>query len=242
MKPFLTLPFKSEFYYGVTRFSNRVRGSYKIGGGWFYKPTDLVTKFVEHNRHFGIDFSLPRRTPVLASASGWALASYHHYLLRQKKDRRRFLRWKGRLVGVGQGNFVIIYHPKPNCFTQYGHLEKINPAIPFYKPEKKRGLIQPSVKKFQPRFFNKKNACRVKRGEVIGWVGDSGIIGGWDEPHLHFEVYRYRDKEGRKPEDSYLDPYDIRKTAEHYPWPKHKRPLGDRHLWILGRNGLPKYP
>lgn len=226
VKPFLTLPFKSELY--------------KIDGGWFYKPADLVTKMGGSNRHYGTDFTLTRGTPVLAAASGRAIASYHHYLLRQKEDRRRFIRYKGKLMGNGQGNFVIIYHLKQKLFTQYGHLEKLDPRIPFYKPEKKRGLVQPPVKKFQPCFFSKKNAWRVKRGEVIGWVGDSGIIGGWDEPHLHFEIYRYRDKEGRKPKDSYLDPYDIYETAEHYPWLKHKRELGKNYLWILGKDGLPR--
>lgn len=225
MKPFLTLPFKSELY--------------KIGGGWFYRSEDLVTKFVGHNRHFAVDFKLPRKTPILAAASGWAIASYHHYLLRQKKDRRRFIRFRGISVGVGQGNFVIVHHPKQKLFTQYGHLEKINPQIFFYRPKKKRALFQPPVKKFQPRFFNRKNARWVKKGEVIGWVGESGIIGGWDEPHLHFEVYRYRDKEGRKPKDSYLDPYDIYKTADYYPWSGHKHKLGKNHLWVLGRKGLP---
>lgn len=226
MKPFLTLPFKSELC--------------KIGGGWFYRQKDLVAKIGGFNRHSGIDFVLKRGTPILVAAPGWAVASYHHFLFRNREDRRRFIRYRGRLMGMGQGNFVIIYHPKRGCFTQYGHLERANPMIPFYKPEKKRGLVQPPVKKFQPRFFNKRNARRVKRGEIIGWVGDSGIIGGWDEPHLHFEVYRYRDKEGRKPKDSYLDPYDIYKTAKYYPWPGHKRPLGDNHLWVLGKDRLPK--
>lgn len=224
--PILTLPFES--------------GLYEISAGWFYGSLDLVTKFAAHNQHRGVDFNLMRGTPVSAAASGWAIASYHQYLFRNEKDRRRFVRYKGKLCGMGQGNFVIIYHPKRRLFTQYGHLEKLNPAIPFYKPEKKRGLVQPPVKKFQSRFFNKKNAHRVKRGEVIGWVGDSGIIGGWDKPHLHFEVYRYRDKEGKKPEDSHLDPYDLYKTAKHYPWPGHKRLLGNNHLWVLGEDGLPR--
>lgn len=226
MKPFLTLPFKSELH--------------EIGGGWFYGSSDLITKVGKSNHHFAVDFYLPRGTPVLAAASGWAIASYHHFLLRDRKDRRRFIRYKGKLFGSGQGNFVIIYHPKQKLFTQYGHLERINPTIPFYKPEKKRGLVQPPVKKFQPRFFNRENAQRVQRGEVIDWVGDSGIIGSWDQPHLHFEVYRYRDKDGGKPKDSYIDPYDIYKTAKDYPWPGHKRPLGDNHLWILGKNRLPR--
>ncbi len=227
MKPFLTLPFKLELY--------------KIGGGWFYRPQDLITKVGGSNRHFAIDLYLSQGTPVLAAASGWAISSYHHFLLRKKSDRRRFIRYRGKLFGSGQGNFVVIYHPRQRLFTQYGHLERVNPTIPFYKPKKKRGLVQPPVERFQPRLFNQKNARRVKGGEVIGWVGGSGIIGGWDKPHLHFELYRYRDREGKKPGDSFLDPYDIYKTANHYPWPGHKRPMGDNHLWVLGKRGLPSH-
>ena len=227
MKKFFTLPFNYK--------------NYVVGGGWFYDPTDLIVQSGGDVSHYSIDFDLPQNTPVLAAADGWALSSYHRRLVRNPSDKRKFIRLKGKLVGSAQGNFVIIYHPQQKLFTQYGHLERVLESIPFYEPHKGRGVAVPPTPKFQASFFGKKTACWVKRGEQIGWVGSTGI-GEWVDSHIHFEVYQYRDKDGGKPKDSYLDPYDIRKSSKYYPWPSHQRKMGEKHLWLLNKDGLPAFP
>ena len=94
IKPFLELPFKEK--------------KYKITAGWFYDAKDFITKKLGSNRHFAIDFGLKEGTSVIAAASGWAISSYHHFLIKNQKDKRKFIRYKGNLVSSGQGNFVII--------------------------------------------------------------------------------------------------------------------------------------
>jgi len=218
VKPFLELPFKER--------------AYKITGGWFYDSEEFITKTLESNKHYAIDFKLSKGTPVTAAASGWAITSYHHFLLKNQKDRRRFVRYKGKLASSGQGNFVIIYHPKQRLFTQYGHLENVDANIPFCTPEKRRGRIVPPTAKFQPEFFTKQNALWVRQGQIIGHVGTSGLLGSWSDPHLHFEVYKYRDEDGGKPKDSYIDPYGIYGSSKSYPSPNHATKVGTEQLWL----------
>ena len=65
-------------------------------------------------------------------------------------------------TGNGYGNHVIINHGY-GYETLYGHMVRV----------KARG------------------GQKVKRGEVIGWVGSTGKSTG---PHCHYEVHKYRDK------------------------------------------------
>jgi len=218
IEPFLQLPFKEK--------------AYKITSGWFYNPEEFITKTLGSNKHYAVDFKLNKGTPIMAAAPGWAIASYHHYLLRSRKDERKFIRYKGKLASNDQGNFVIIYHPKQQLFTQYGHLENVDANIPYYSPEKKRGQMIPPIAKFQPEFFVKQNALWLEQGQIIGYAGTSGLLGDWSEPHLHFEIYRYRDEHGRKLEDSYIDPYDIYRISKSYPFPGHEAKMGANRLWI----------
>lgn len=218
IEPFLNLPFKSS--------------KYRITGGWFYDNKSFIADKLRSNNHYAIDLELKRGTPVVAAAAGWAIASYHHFLIKDHRDKRRFVRHKGKLVSSGQGNFVIIYHPKQELFTQYAHMENIDPCIPLHNPTKARGKVLPPTEKFQPKFFTKRNALWVEQGQIIGSVGTSGLLGSWSSPHLHFEVYKYRDKDGGKPKDSYLDPYDIYDVSSFYPFPGHHVKTGNNQLWL----------
>lgn len=89
----------------------------------------------------------------------------------------------GKLVrvfvsAVGYGNALYIEHPDGKM-TVYGHLQRFNPEI------------REMVRRFQyaeKSFYVDKNVRKAnitfKKGDIIGYSGDSGSSGG---PHLHFE-------------------------------------------------------
>lgn len=63
-------------------------------------------------------------------------------------------------VPTGYGKYVLIYHPD-SSLTLYGHLSD----------------------------WNIESATKVKRGDIIGFVGKTGNAGSrYIEPHLHFEI------------------------------------------------------
>jgi murein DD-endopeptidase MepM/ murein hydrolase activator NlpD len=105
----------------------------------------------------------------------------------------------------GVGTRVLIRHVLPSgrvLFTYYGHLRKIAPKIAV------------GTNRF---------STRVKRGEVIGWAGKTGLPG--TGTHLHFELLR-------KP-GAWIDPYDIHSTRGKYPDPAGRNSLvsGPHHWW-----------
>ncbi len=107
------------------------------GFGW---RTDPFTK--KRKRHWGMDFSAERGTPIYATGDGKI----------SRADNR----------AAGFGNHVRIDHGF-GYVSIYAHMEKI------------------SVRK----------GNRVKRGDIIGYVGSSGRS---VAPHLHYEIT----KDGRK--------------------------------------------
>lgn len=219
-----------------------VRGKYKITEGWLYSEQEKKIHGLEF--HGGVDFAQPRNSPVYAAASGWAIASYSSNPFHDQKTGKS-RRYRGKIVGMGLGNFVQIYHPDAKRFTQYGHLGKVTENIPFTKPRKlKDGRLIPVGHKVKPRDLKSYlKAVWVKRGEVIGYVGDSGLTLGykdyperpnpkkypsWDETHLHFEEF-VRNSRGLKQRH---DPFDVYSSYEKYSWPGHKKFVGKNQLWI----------
>jgi murein DD-endopeptidase MepM/ murein hydrolase activator NlpD len=75
----------------------------------------------------------------------------------------------------GYGNWVKIGH-EGNLATGYAHLSRIAPGV--------------------------KRSARVRQGQVIGYVGSTGLSTG---PHLHFELHR-----GGRP----IDPLTMARTAQ----------------------------
>jgi len=75
----------------------------------------------------------------------------------------------------GYGNWVKIAH-EGNLATGYAHLSRIAPGV--------------------------KRSARVRQGQVIGYVGSTGLSTG---PHLHFELHR-----GGRP----IDPLTMARTAQ----------------------------
>jgi len=113
--------------------------------------------------HSGIDFPVGQKEglPVFAIADGFVS--------------------RIKVSPVGFGNALYIDHP--NGFTSvYAHLKGYNDTITEYIH-----FNQYKVKKFEVDLFpaNKKEFIFVKKGQLIGYAGNSGSSGG---PHLHFEI------------------------------------------------------
>ena len=111
-KPYLKLPLHNNF---------------EISEGYIYSQSERKI----HGQYFhkAVDYSTSWGQPVYASASGYAVASYHRYTI-QNSDKTLKL-FKNKPLGNGLGLFVQIYHPEKICgvkngrITQYGHLSKI---------------------------------------------------------------------------------------------------------------------
>ncbi|MFP4522446.1 MAG: M23 family metallopeptidase, partial [Fibrobacterota bacterium] len=78
----------------------------------------------------------------------------------------------------GYGKVIYIKHDN-GTYAVYAHLSGFTPRLK--KAVRKR---QYSQKRNQVKFALKKNAIRVKRGQHIGYSGETGI----GAPHLHFEL------------------------------------------------------
>jgi len=107
------------------------------GYGWRSDPFTKARK-----RHYGMDFTAPRGTPIYATGDGKVI----------RVDQG----------SAGYGKHIRIDHGF-GYVTLYAHMSKYN------------------VRKYQ----------KVKRGDLIGFVGNTGRSQG---PHLHYEVH----KNGRK--------------------------------------------
>jgi murein DD-endopeptidase MepM/ murein hydrolase activator NlpD len=235
LKPFLYLPFEKQ--------------KYKITEGWNYSDQEKSIHGIVG--HGGIDFAIPKGTPVLAPADGIAISSYFSYpLLKNGKS----VKYNQKQVFYGLGFFVQIYHPDHSFYTSYGHLEKISPEIKFHYPRKLGNNFWPVGNKISPeKLVNYPFATKVKKGQVIGYVGNSGLglgnIGypdyknykSWDEVHLHFEIFmRYGSKKRKK----YFDPYGIKEKFDKYTDSNRKGfKLGQKgfNFWILNNQGKPSF-
>ena len=103
------------------------------GYGWRSDPFTKARK-----RHYGMDFTAPRGTPIYATGDGKVV----------RVDQG----------SAGYGKHIRIDHGF-GYITLYGHMSKYN------------------VKKYQ----------KVKRGDLIGFVGNTGRS---QAPHLHYEVHK----------------------------------------------------
>lgn len=142
--------------------------SQEVPNDYFSSPLDvplvLSGTFGElRNNHFhaGIDIKTQGRTglAVKASADGYiARINVNEY---------------------GYGKVLYINHP--NGFqTVYAHLEGFAPEIEKYVKE-----LQYQKESYVVQDFPEAKKLTIKKGEVIGFSGNSGSSGG---PHLHFEI------------------------------------------------------
>ncbi|MDO8452281.1 MAG: hypothetical protein Q7S79_00860 [bacterium] len=239
---YLTLPFLSNI------------GSYQITEGWMYSRAE---KAIHRGRvHGGIDFHVPYGTVVVAPCNGLAISSYHSFPILEKNGQTKKL--KGKQVYFGLGYFIQIYVPQEARFIQLGHLSEIDNSVPFSIPALKKGVWTPTNHTLkQKEMVGSLIVVKVKRGQILGKVGFSGLRWGYndyeqgskrptflntvkyqsyDEPHVHFEEMR-RDETGKK--GWQRDPYDIYLSAGNYPTPRRNRTIGNEPLFIIGDNGLP---
>ncbi len=140
--------------------------------GYFFplkESKNLTSVFCDHrNFHFhtGIDIRTYGKTgyKVFACKSGWVFRVYCSF-------------W-----GYGKGLYLKLDDRR---YAVYGHLSKFAPKIERLVREK-----QIQRKSYKLNLFLKENQIRVKKGELVGYTGETGT----GAPHLHFEL---RDSENR---------------------------------------------
>nr|WP_297308720.1 M23 family metallopeptidase [uncultured Flavobacterium sp.] len=152
----------------VLLFSTQFGFSQDYPLNYFGKPLgidlNLTGSFGElryNHFHSGIDFGSNRKIgdPVFASADGEVV--------------------RIQINEKGYGKTIYIKHPN-GYTTVYAHLNDYVGDIHKYVKSK-----QYLEEKYSIEIFPLKNDLLVKKGDIIGFVGNTGSSGG---PHLHFEI------------------------------------------------------
>lgn len=134
-------------------------------------------------------FSNPLDIPMILAGNFGELRSNHfHSGLDIKTQQKRGLPIYAPANGYikrikvshyGYGKALYLQHPN-GYITVYAHLQGYAGAIQKYVKEK-----QYAKEEYEVELFPEASVLSVKRGEIIGYTGNSGSSGG---PHLHFEI------------------------------------------------------
>ena len=144
----------------------------------------------------------PDRINYLSGSMGELRATHFHAGLDIKTNGREGLNIYAAADGYisrvrvsvgGYGNTIYIRHPN-GTFTVYAHLQRFGKEVARYVLEE-----QYKQESFEVNLFPKPDQFPVRKGEVIGYSGNTGSSGG---PHLHFEL--------RNESHEVLDPLRLR--------------------------------
>ncbi|TAK89223.1 hypothetical protein EPO04_03970 [Patescibacteria group bacterium] len=179
-----------------------------IATGYKYHPAEIALHGVES--HKAIDFDAPRGTKILAPADGYYVATYGEFALTNEDGSPKTLSLEGALKGnprntdlkapAGKGEFPIFFgsyviqgwHGKGR-YTQFAHVDWVNPKIPFYKSvelkdeqDKPTGdlAFSPVLRAVVSEYRKPSVAVKLKAGEVIGELGMTGC--GWGQRCMKF--------------------------------------------------------
>lgn len=137
--------------------------------------------------HSGIDFKTQRKegVPIYAPADGYV-------------SRIKVAQW-------GFGKALYINHPN-GYTTVYAHLKKYAPKIQKYVKK-----IQYKKENYSTgNIFPKAHIFPVKKGQIIGYTGDTGSSGG---PHLHYEIRDTKTEHIINPMFFGIEPTDTKKPT-----------------------------
>lgn len=220
----------------------------EIEAGYLYSPEEAAMHGI--GVHRAIDFALARGTEIVVPADGWAVCTYGETQLTKDGEPRLIgmeeaLRYTDHLLmrppedkegpwPAWFGSFVVqIWHGQGR-YTQYAHVDWVNPRVPFYAPiEKENGdLGHHPILRATVADYKHGKAVKVKKGELLATVGMTGCGWGrrcyetaglgadgrpdfrnsdytyWDRPHLHFMTFGKRVGKKRSASEVW-DPFGI---------------------------------
>lgn len=158
--------YKISLFFFFISFSIKIYAqTYHLGFGYPIDKEPFITgnygEIRPNHFHVGLDFSTDPtiNLPIKSVADG--------YVSRIK------------ISSGGYGKVLYITHPN-GYVSVYAHQKKYADKIDIYTKQKQREL-----KKNELELFPAPNELIVKKGEVIGYTGNSGSSTG---PHLHFEI------------------------------------------------------
>lgn len=176
-----------------------------------YYLLSLLYPFAIYAQPFSVDyFQSPMDTPLILSAPFGSLRDNHFHSGMDIRTNEKIglpvyavadgfiSRIKYSAVGYGKA----IYIDHPNGYTSvYGHLNEANGLIGAYIKR-----YQYEQEQFEFDHFPGKNRLPVKKGDTIGWSGNSGTSTG---PHLHFEIRDTRTEEPMNPQLFGIPAFDL---------------------------------
>lgn len=187
-----------------------------IATGFHYHKAEVAIHGVKV--HNAIDMDLPRGVKILAPTDGYYVATYGEFLTRTDDGLPRRLSRHQALEtnpvnsdvnppdDTGEwevffGSYVVQGWHGKGRYTQYAHVDWVNPAIPYYGPEEvtdengnKTGDLKHSAMLRVPVAEYRKPdvAAFIRAGEVIAEVGMTGC--GWGKRCYDFAKF---DSDGR---------------------------------------------
>jgi hypothetical protein len=192
--------------FGTMPFPRAVSPLLTVSSGWYIAEDELGV--IGEDFHEGLDFDgVPCQTPILAVADGWAVASYQSGIARGGQapfnpadpsnpetdwrdpvsGREGWLGFAGLFVELQTNVQVPGFQ---NAVAQYFHLSAVNPRITWLDPVREPDTITWNGKRVENWFPApvrqsqadiRRIATPVKRGDVIGWIGDTGINFGYND-------------------------------------------------------------